>query len=107
MTKIKNPKVNKIIKKIAENYKPEAIYVFGSYAWGRPHKDSDLDLLIIKDTDEWFFKRSVSVRRPFLSDYPMAMDILVYNNKELKRNLKEGNTFIKKILSEGQKVYER
>lgn len=103
----KNPKIKKIIDKIAENYKPEAIYIFGSYVWGKPTKDSDLDLFIVKDTNKWFFKRSVDVVRPFLSDYPMAMDVLVYNNKELKKILKGGNIFINQILSKGKKVYER
>lgn len=103
----KNPKIKKIIQKIAENYKPESIYIFGSYAWGKPTKDSDLDLFIIKDTDEWFFKRSVEVKKPLLSDYSMAMDVFVLNHKEIKKSLKQGNIFINKILSNGKKVYER
>lgn len=107
MTKIleKNPKIKKIIDKIAENYKPEAIYIFGSYAWGKPTKDSDLDLFIVKDTNENFFKRSVKIQTSFLPNYPMAMDILVYNNHEIKKIVRRGNIFIKKILSEGKKVY--
>ena len=107
MTKIKNPTVNKIIEKIGKNYKPEAIYVFGSYAWGKPTKDSDLDLLIIKNTKENFFKRPVTVIKPFLPNYPIAMDVLVYNNNEMKRITSRGSIFINKILTEGKKVYER
>ena len=103
----KNPKIKKIIQTIAENYKPESIYIFGSYAWGKPTKDSDLDLFIIKETDEWFFKRPTTVRKPLFSDYPMAMDIFVLNNKEIKTSLKRGNIFLNKILSQGKKVYER
>ena len=100
-------KLKKIIQTIAENYKPESIYIFGSYAWGKPTKDSDLDLFIIKETDEWFFKRPTTVRKPLFSDYPMAMDIFVLNNKEIKTSLKRGNIFLNKILSQGKKVYER
>lgn len=103
----KNPKIKKIINKIAENYKPESIYIFGSYAWGKPTKDSDLDLFIVKDTNENFFKRSVKIHTSFLPNYPMAMDILVYNNQEIKKTVRMGNIFINKILSKGKKVYER
>lgn len=99
----KNPKIKSIINRIAENYKPEAIYIFGSYAWGKPTKDSDLDLFIIKETDEWFFKRATTVKEPLFSDYPMAMDIFVYTNHEAKRAVKE-SIFINKIINKGIKV---
>jgi len=49
-------KVEAIIKEIVgiltEKYKPEKIILFGSYAYGNPTEDSDIDLLIIKETDK-------------------------------------------------------
>ncbi len=42
-------KIVKISEKIAKNYKPKKIILFGFWAWGKPHKDSDADILVIKD----------------------------------------------------------
>jgi predicted nucleotidyltransferase len=50
-------KLDKMVKKIVQAYKPEKIILFGSYAYGDPNRDSDLDLLIIKETDEIPFPR--------------------------------------------------
>lgn len=40
--------IKKVAQKIAKEYSPEKIILFGSYAWGKPHKDSDIDLFIVK-----------------------------------------------------------
>ena len=45
---IDKQKIDEIIKKIADNYQPDKIIMFGSYAYGNPNNTSDLDLLIIK-----------------------------------------------------------
>jgi len=52
---MKNQKeIKKITKQIVEKYKPEKIIIFGSFAWGKPSKDSDVDLFIIKNTKNPF-----------------------------------------------------
>lgn len=49
--------LNKIVKRVIDTYEPEKITLFGSYAYGKPDADSDLDLLIIKETSERFIVR--------------------------------------------------
>lgn len=44
-----NKDISEITKKIAENINPEKIYLFGSYANGKPNEDSDLDIAVIDD----------------------------------------------------------
>ncbi len=64
---VKDRKVSKIISEVVEKikteYQPEEIILYGSYAYGKPTKDSDIDLFIIKDTDKRQVDRIVDVLR--------------------------------------------
>ncbi len=52
-----------IAEKIKKEYQPSRIILFGSYAYGVPDRDSDIGLLIIKDTQDRPIDRRVNVRR--------------------------------------------
>ncbi|HDO26425.1 MAG TPA: nucleotidyltransferase domain-containing protein, partial [Nitrospirae bacterium] len=56
------PELMEIVKsRLINTYNPEVIYLFGSYAWGKPDEDSDLDLLVVVEkSDERFYKRGVA-----------------------------------------------
>ncbi len=54
-----------ITEKIVREYDPEAIVLFGSYAWGTPREESDVDLFIIKETDEPRIRRSCKIDKMF------------------------------------------
>jgi len=51
------------INKIIKEFNPEKIILFGSYAYGKPTMDSDIDLMIVMDTDEKPHKRAVPIRK--------------------------------------------
>ena len=51
------------VRRIIENFNPEKIILFGSYAYGQPTADSDMDLMVIMDTDEKPHKRAVTLRK--------------------------------------------
>ena len=55
--------IDDILEKLVANYAPEKVILFGSHAYGQPGSDSDIDLLIVKDTNEQFFDRCFAVRR--------------------------------------------
>jgi predicted nucleotidyltransferase len=55
--------ISRIVRTIGREYKPQKIILFGSYAYGRANPDSDIDLLIIKDTDVRVVDRFVEVKR--------------------------------------------
>jgi len=105
--KVKNI-ISGIAEKISEEYKPEKIILYGSFAYGHPDRDSDIDLLIIKDTRARPIDRRVSVRRmvsalrkgrPFSS--------IVVTPKELKNRLEIGDQFFEEILSKGEVLYAK
>lgn len=98
--------VNKIVEKIKIQYAPEKIILFGSYAWGSPKKDSDVDLLIVKETDQKHRKRMIDVRRILRDENGLVgMDILVYTPQEINERLKINDSFISKIFKKGKIFY--
>jgi len=98
--------IKTIIKKIKNDYRPDKIIVYGSYAWGKPSKDSDLDLLIIKKTALNHRHRMLQVREILSKENALlAMDILVYTPREIDQRLRIGDSFIRKILRQGNVVY--
>ncbi|VVB97051.1 Nucleotidyltransferase domain protein [uncultured archaeon] len=98
--------ISAIAKKIAERFNPEKIILFGSYAWGKPDRDSDLDLFIIMESGERPIKRAGSIRK-VLRELYVPMDILVRTPEELQYRIEIGDPFIKKIMSDGQVIYAR
>lgn len=96
-----------IVKKIQENYKPDKVILFGSYAYGTPERDSDIDLLIIKNTQDRPLERRVTVRR-IVSDPArlIPFEPIVLTPSEIQKRLNIGDQFIKEILEKGEVLYE-
>ncbi len=101
---IKQKEIQSVVKRIAESYKPEKIYLFGSFAWGKPTKDSDVDLFIIKNTEARHLDRDKTVRRIINRELPA--DLLIYTPQETQRRLGIGDFFIRNILQKGKILYE-
>ncbi len=98
--------IRDLVKKLRENYTPEKIILFGSYAYGEPRPDSDIDLLIIKDTNERFIDRWVAVQQ-ILSDSKrtVGLETLVVTPQEISRRLEIGDQFVREILEKGRVLY--
>jgi predicted nucleotidyltransferase len=99
-------KIAKICKKIVKIYKPNKVILFGSYAWGKPHKDSDADIFVVKDEDKSQIEMTRDVDR-IISDRDIPVDILVYKPEQLEKRKKLGDPFILKIINLGKVLYER
>jgi uncharacterized protein len=97
--------VQRTIKAIAKGYVPRQIWLFGSYARGDSHQGSDLDLIIIKDTDKRFLDRIEEV----LQYCPggLAVEPMVYTQQEKETMIAENNSFLQRAFSEGILVYEQ
>ena len=97
--------IDRITKKIVKVHKPEKVILFGSYAWGAPTKDSDLDFFIIKKTrDAQKTAREIDGAL-FPREFPM--DILVSTPQRVKQRLAMGDPFFNRILSKGKILYEQ
>jgi predicted nucleotidyltransferase len=94
------------IERIARELQPDKIILFGSYAYGAPTVDSDVDLLVIMETDAHGAERSWAVSR-LLIPRPFPVDILVRTPQEIGRALAKGDFFIREIMMQGRVLYER
>lgn len=98
--------LKEITSRIVAKVNPQKIIMFGSHAYGKPTKESDLDLLIIKNT-----KMSLSERYGMVSDalYPrfFSIDFVVRTPAEIKKRLSGFDPFIKEVLSRGKVLYEK
>jgi len=97
--------VDQVIKKIAAEFNPEMIIIFGSVAKGEARGQSDLDILVVMDTELPYYKRAPEVRRKLLG-IPLAMDILVTTPEEFHTYKDDDRSFIKDIVRTGKIAYE-
>ena len=98
-----------IVEAIKVKYAPERIILYGSFAYGFPDENSDIDLLIIKKTPERPLDRMALVHRIVDirdSSYP-AFSPLVLTPEEIKQRLEIGDQFIQEILTKGEVLYAR
>ena len=101
--------VSHLVDKIRVEYNPEKIILYGSFAYGTPDENSDIDLLIIKETSERPLDRRVRVRHIVGirdSSYP-ALSPLVLTPEEIKRRLDIGDQFVEEVLNRGETLYAR
>ncbi len=96
-----------MVDKIAASYKPQKIILFGSYAYGEPDQDSDIDLLIIKETNERPIDRTVKVRK-IVSNRTrrILFELIVITQNEMAERIRIGDQFIDEILTKGEALYE-
>jgi len=100
---VDNLQIRLVAQKIKEKFNPQKIILFGSYAYGTPKKGSDIDLFIIMDTNDKFYKQAVEIRI-YLDEtigVIFPMDIIVRSPDFVEKRLKEGDFFIKTILKKG------
>ncbi len=95
-----------IVDRIIKVYKPKKVILFGSYAYGEPTEDSDIDLLIIKNTDKRPIDRWVEVKR-LLRDNSRTLPVspLVYTEKEIEERIAIKDFFVEEILGKGVVLY--
>ena len=90
---------------IVRAFRPERIILFGSYAYGKPHQDSDVDVLVVMPRAKRHGRRpSLAIRRSIAAGFPV--DILVKEPREMARRLREGDSFLREITEKGRVIYE-
>jgi predicted nucleotidyltransferase len=103
---IGSDKIADIIAKIISGYHPEKIILFGSYAIGKATENSDLDLMVIKDTDVPRPQRTFQVRK-MLYGAMIPIDLIVYTPEEIAEDIDNKFSFVSEVLNTGKILYER
>lgn len=104
MSKLFQEEIRSITKQVIEKYKPEKIILFGSFAYGKPTRASDIDLFIIKKTKKNRIERTKEVL--LMVDNKVPFEPVVYTPEEVRRRKEQGDFFIEDIFSKGKVLYE-
>lgn len=105
MKQLPNHLLDQITQKLVVNLHPEQIILFGSYAYGEPTEDSDIDLLVIvTQSDEPRYRRSRQAYKA-LRGIGISKDILVMTRAEVERKANVPSSLISQVLSQGKVLY--
>lgn len=103
---IDSAKIGDIAMKIADKFNPEQIILFGSYAKGTQGNGSDIDLLIIQETELPSYKRGIDIRLSLIGT-KMPIDILVYTKNEFEKEKNDKHSFLFSAIKTSKILYER
>ncbi len=99
--------LKEIVETLSVDYRPRQVILLGSYAYSSPGPDSDIDLLIIKDTADRFIDRWMAVRRILADPKRMLpLETLVLTPDEVASRLRVGDQLLQEILEKGEVLYE-
>ena len=102
---IERAQIRKFSQAVAQEFHPEKIILFGSYAYGTPTEDSDVDLLVIMPrTRERGERMSVRIRHAVPRNFPL--DLLVRTPAEVSKRLRWGDFFLREVMEKGELLYE-
>src|SRR5437879_4293577 len=91
-------------RRVAQRFQPDCIVLFGSHAYGTPHADSDVDLLVVmparNELDQAF-----KIRCEVPAQFPM--DLIVLKPRNLKWRLEERESFLTEVMAKGKVLYEK
>ncbi len=96
--------LREIAQKVVRSFHPKNIILFGSYAYGKPTSDSDLDLLIVMDSNDRPAERIRKVSDLF-DPRPLPMDFVVLTPNEVRHRLTGFDPFLEEIFTKGQVLY--
>lgn len=101
---IDKQEIKRVATQIGIAARAERVVLFGSYATGNAGPDSDVDLLIIAESQLPRFKRSRTLYKLF-RPYPFAMDLIVYTPQEIEKGKRSSVSFVSRVLREGEVMY--
>lgn len=98
--------IRSLVRRITNKFQPEKVVLFGSYAYGNPGPESDVDLLVVMNTSLSSRQQRLRISQA-ISPRPFPLDIIVRTPEELEHRLELGDPFLREVLSQGRVIYER
>ena len=96
--------IQALSQQIADQFQPDRIILFGSYAYGQPTEDSDVDLLVILPFEERPVDKAIAIRQRLRPHFPL--DLMARTPQQIQQRLAMGDFFIQDILKNGHILYE-
>ena len=103
MDKVSNRTISTFARQIAKQFNPQKIILFGSYAYGKPTEDSDVDMLVIMPFKGRGAKKATEILLATNPRFPI--DLLVRTPKQIKTRIELGDFFIREITKKGKVLY--
>jgi predicted nucleotidyltransferase len=97
--------IARISERIVREFQPERIILFGSYAYGNPGPDSDVDLLVVLPFEGKGFRKSLEILDRVAPEF--SIDLLARRPEDTRRRYAEGDPLIREALDHGKVLYER
>ena len=97
--------LDKAVDLLKREFQPEEIYLFGSHAWGIPHEDSDVDLMVIIPESAERPVRRMQRAHHCLGDLDMSKDVFVQTRAEFDRFRHLQSSIQHQIVHRGRKLY--
>ena len=98
-------RIANLSERIVREFQPERIILFGSYAYGQPRPDSDVDLLVVLPFEGKAFRKSVEILNRISPEF--SVDLLARCPEDTARRYAEGDPLIREALDHGKVLYER
>lgn len=96
--------IQTVVNQIAQQFRPDKVILFGSYAYGQPNEDSDVDLLVVMPADKRDRKKATEIRQSLRTGF--AMDLLVYDPQYLHDRSQQCDWFVREIVEKGRVLYD-
>ena len=104
MKRITRSHIQNYAEQVARQFRPDKIILFGSYAYGRPTEDSDVDLLVIMPFEGRGAHKATEIL--LATDPRFPIDLLVRTPEQIRTRLRLGDFFIREITKKGKVLYE-
>ena len=93
-----------LCRQIVEVCHPQKIVLFGSYAYGSPTEDSDVDLMVVMPFEGHPAYQAGTIRSQIHT--PLAVDLLVRTPEQIRERMELGDPFMQEIIEQGKVLYE-
>lgn len=103
-TSIPRVVIDDLVREIVTFFHPQKIILFGSYAYGNPGPESDVDLLVVMETSLSELAQAAEICRSI--PYRFGLDLVVYTPQHLAQRLQWGDSFLQEITRRGEVLYE-
>src|SRR3954465_8496027 len=98
------PAIKRFLRQVSSQFQPEKIILFGSHAYGQPHADSDVDILVVMPARNEI-DQAVRIDRAIDPFFPL--DLIVCSPKNVAWRLEEGDSFLREVMAKGKVLYEK
>lgn len=99
-----NAEIKDLCRQIVENFRPEKVVLFGSYAYGKPNADSDIDLLVVMPFEGRNSQKAIEILSGVETNLPL--DLLVRTSEQVKQRIEMEDFFMQDIIGKGKVLYE-